>query len=265
MSDALSTLSKWARGVACQLLLALLLAGTSVAANGSPETVVLGSVSLEVFTYRPTGCQPVALLVVIHGSLRDPDNYRNYVQLAADRWCLLVVAPRFDADRFPTARFRFCSLSDEVGQLLVRLVSRVREREGVPELPYIVLGHSSGGGAASCFAAFTPNEAKSIVIANPAGLLSPSRDVPVPFGFKGAGNDEMLQRYLAAPIVLLLSDGDTGTERHGSEVYAAAEAAAEANHWPFGWTLVETHGVSHWAGEMLITPEAIAVLGSAAQ
>lgn len=269
MSDALSTFSTRPRSVPWRSLLALLsvllASTTSVAANGPPETAVLGSVSLEVFTYRPAGCRPAALLVVIHGSLRDPDNYRNYVRPAADRWCLLVVAPRFDEARFPTARFRFCSRPDETGQLLVRLVDWVREREGAPDLPYIVLGHSSGGGAASCFAGFTSNQAKSIVIANPAGLLAPSRDVPVPFGFKGAGNDEMLQRYLAAPIVLLVGDGDTVTERHGSEIYTAARAAAEAKHWLFDWTLVEAHGVGHWAGEMLVSPEAIAVLGRAAQ
>ena len=269
MPKALSMLFKWTRGVPWRSLLALLsvlVASTnSVAANGPPETVALGPVSLEVFTYRPAGCRPAALLVVIHGSLRDPDNYREYVRPAADRWCLLVVAPRFDEARFPTARFRFCSLPDQTGPLLVRLVSWAREREGVPDLPYIVLGHSSGGGAASCFAGFTPNLAKSIVIANPAGLLSPSREVPVPFGFKGTSDAEALHRYLAAPITLLVTDGDTVTERHGTEIYTAARAAADTNHWRLGWTIEEAHGVGHWAGEVLVTPEAIAVLGRAAQ
>jgi pimeloyl-ACP methyl ester carboxylesterase len=268
MSRSLSALF-WRTGdVPWRLFLVALfvfLPGASTAQGNPPETIVLGPTSLVVFTSRPAGCRPVALLVVIHGSLRDPENYRNYVRSAADRWCFLVVVPRFDVDRFPTARFGFCSLPDQIGQLLVRLVSRVREREHAPELPYIVLGHSSGGGAASCFAAFTPNEAKSIVIANPAGLLAPSRDVPVPFGFKGAGNGEALERYLAAPIVIFLSDGDTVTERHGTEIYTAARGAADTNHWLFGWTVTEAHGVGHWAGEVLVSPEAIAVLGRAAQ
>ncbi len=269
MPDVFSRLLTSVRGLPWQSLLALLsvlvASTTSVAANGPPERVSLGSVSLDVFTYRPDGCQPVAVLVVIHGSLRDPDNYRNYVRPAADRWCLLVVAPRFDEARFPTARFRFCSNPEETGPLLIRLVSWAREREGVPDLPYIVLGHSSGGGAASCFAGFTPNLAKSIVIANPAGLLSPSREIPAPFGFKGVGGDEALHRYVAAPIKLLVADGDTVTERHGTEISTAARAAADTNHWQLGWTIEVAHGVGHWAGEVLVTPEAIAVLGRAAQ
>ena len=268
MTCALSTFSKSIRRAPWRSflgLLSVLFASPSVAAYDPPQRVILGSVSLEVFTYRPADCRPTALLVVIHGSLRDPDNYRNYVRIAADRWCLLVVAPRFDADRFPSGRYGFCNIPDETGQLLVRLVDWVRERERTPGLPYIVLGHSAGGGAASCFAGFTANQAKAIVIANPAGLLSPSRDIPVPFGFKGTGNDRMLQRYLAAPIVLLVGDGDTVTERHGTEIYMAAQAAAEANHWPFDWTLEEARGVGHWAGEMLVSPEAIDVLGRAIQ
>ena len=268
MPAALSRFFKSIRGLPWRSLLGLLcvfLASPSVAAYDPPQRIVLGAMSLEVFTYRPPDCRPVALLVVIHGSLRDPDNYRNYVRPAADRWCLLVVAPRFDADRFPSGRYGFCNVPDDTGQLLVRLVDWMREREHMPELPYIVLGHSAGGGAASCFAGFTANQAKTIVIANPAGLLSPSRDVPVPFGFKGTGNDDMLRRYLAAPIVLLLGDGDPVTERHATETYMAAQVAAAANHWPFDWTMEEARGVGHWAGEVLISPEAIDVFGRAAQ
>lgn len=253
------------------LLLSLALLATSPAMDSRlPLTIGLGGQSLEVYSYQPAGCQPNALLLVIHGSLRDADNYREYVRPAADRWCYLVLVPRFDAEHFPTARFQFCGRTDGpehrppeewTGRLLVRLVDWVRARQRAPDLPYIVLGHSSGGGAASCFAAFTANQAASIVIANPAGLLRPSLSVALPFGFAGLHSDEYLRRYLASPITFLIGDDDGDTAKHGSEVFAMGRAAAEAYGWPFGWRLVAVPRVGHWAGYMLVSPEAIAVLG----
>jgi dienelactone hydrolase len=254
----------------CGLVLsAVLLASIPAGPDRIPETVRLSDLNLRVFTYRPAGCQPAAFLVVIHGSTRDAGNYRDYVRPAADRLCLIALVPEFDTERFPTARFRFCGRMDGgernppeewVGRLLVQLVDWARVQEQAPGLPYIVLGHSSGGGAASCFAAFTPNEASAIVIANPSGLVRPSADTRIPFGFAGPNGEELFRRYLAAPITLVVGEEDTKTEQQGLDAFRMAQAAADARGWPFGWRLVDVPGVGHWAGSMLPSPGFIAAL-----
>ena len=60
----------------------------------------LPDVSLTVYTYWPD-CHDPGLLLVFHGNSRTAERYRDYARPLADRACLIVFAPLFDADRFP--------------------------------------------------------------------------------------------------------------------------------------------------------------------
>jgi pimeloyl-ACP methyl ester carboxylesterase len=53
-----------------------------------------------------------------------------------------------------------------------RMVARVRELEGKPELPYYLIGHSAGGQFLVRMAAFLPGEAERIIAANAAQALA---------------------------------------------------------------------------------------------
>ena len=76
------------------------------AGTAGEETATLGDTSLEVFTYRPTGCPLAGLLLVFHGLDRNASTYRDDAGQLADRFCLLVAAPLFNRERFPTWRYQ---------------------------------------------------------------------------------------------------------------------------------------------------------------
>src|SRR5271166_545009 len=63
-------------------------------------TVELRGLPMQVFTYRPN-CPATGILVVIHGVEHRADGYRNVSRGLGDRLCMIIVAPLFDAERFP--------------------------------------------------------------------------------------------------------------------------------------------------------------------
>ncbi len=276
------------------LRLVLLLGGLVVCqADGAPLKVGAhrfdftheGEV-IEVFTYRPPTYRDGPLLVIFHGVARNAEDYRNFAITLAERFRALVVAPRFDKDRFPLERYQRGGLVDKAGRVqpperwtyaaVPRLVERIRADEGRPALPYYLIGHSAGGQFLVRLAAFLPTEARRIVAANPGSHLFPTRERDFGYGFGALpaelASDEVLRRYLAAPLTLYLGTGDTLVESNldqspaamlqggnrlerGRACFAFAAELARARGWTFGWRKVETPGIGHDAAEMFAAPE----------
>jgi pimeloyl-ACP methyl ester carboxylesterase len=270
-------------------LLALLAAWPmSVSAGTTGEaTATLGDTSLEVFTYRPAGCAPAGLLLVFHGLDRNASTYRDDAESLADRFCLLVAAPLFDREWFPTWRYQRGGIVRDgkvrdstlwTGWFVVKLADWLRQQEAKPDMPYWVIGHSAGAQFLSRFAAFIPNQARRIVIANPSTWVLPSLADAPPYGFRGVPSAEtLLQRYLAAPVTVLLGQEDTGSKNlvendaaeaqgatrfaRGESTFHQAEAVARQHGWPFNWRLVEVPGVGHNAKSIFASPQAADALG----
>lgn len=241
---------------------------------------------ITIFTYRPAAYRDGPLLVVCHGVGRNAEDYRNYAIAMAERFGALVVAPLLDKERFPLLRYQRGGLVDDQGRaqpaerwtyaLIPKLVALVRRREGRPELPYYLIGHSAGGQFLARLAAFLPGEAVRIVAANPGSHLFPNREQDFGYGFGGLpaelSNDEVLRRYLAAPLTLYLGTGDVTPEHsldqspaamrqganrlaRGRACFAAAERLARERGWPFHWRKVETPGIDHDGARMFAAPE----------
>ena len=70
------------------------------------QSVDLGGINLEIFTYRPKKCTVTAVLLVFHGLHRNLDSYRHDLHSLAIEFCILEVVPLFDAQRFPWWRFQ---------------------------------------------------------------------------------------------------------------------------------------------------------------
>jgi len=201
------------------------------------------------------------------------------------------VAPRFDKERFPLERYQRGGLVDKEGRVqpperwtyaaVPRLVERIRADEGRPALPYYLIGHSAGGQFLVRLAAFLPTEAGRIVAANPGSHLFPTRERDFGYGFGALpvelSSDEVLRRYLAAPLTLYLGTGDTLVEANldqspaamlqggnrlerGRACFAFAAELARARGWTFGWRKVETPGIGHDAAEMFAAPEVAAAI-----
>ena len=260
-----------------------------IGAGANQYTIAVGGEDMTVFTYRPTNCANPSLLLVFHGLGRNAAGYRDSARPIADRLCMIVVTPLFDEKRFPHWRFQHGGIAKHgavqptnvwTGPRMLEIVDLVRRTEG-RDLDYYMLGHSAGAQFLSRLAAFVPNQAKRIVIANPSTYVVPSLSTKAPYGFGGvysAGADEAeLQRYLALPLTVYLGQEDTGDEdrndnreavaqgktryERGHNVYRAASDLARSRGWTFNWRLVEAPGVGHTARKMFAAPQALAALG----
>jgi poly(3-hydroxybutyrate) depolymerase len=292
------------RVAACASAIPLFVALASHAApfpaGSAQRTIDVAGTPVEIHSYKPAAYAGGPLLVSLHGLSRNADGYRDYTAPLADRSGMLVIAPRFDRERFPTWRYQTGGMvrgenrvaagdmpiepvESWTGPLILKIVEAVRALEGRPELPYYLIGHSAGGQALSRLAAFVPNSARRIVIANPSTHVWPTRTERFPFGFGGLpatlSDDAALRRYLAQPVTLLLGAADVnrdrnlnvteGAERQGPNRYergmnlfrAARKVAADAG-WEFNWRLVEVPGTGHSARRMYESPQAAAAFGA---
>ncbi|MSU51133.1 MAG: hypothetical protein EXS37_18940 [Opitutus sp.] len=245
-----------------------------------------GTEPITVFTYKPPTYQDGPVLVVCHGVGRNAEEYRNFAITMAERFKVIVVAPLFDKERFPSERYQRGGLLDEAGKartaegwtyaVIPKIVAQVRALEGKPKLPYYLIGHSAGGQFLVRLAAFMPGEAVRIVAANPGSHLFPDRVQKFGYGFGGLpaelSGDEVMRRYLAAPLTFYLGTGDI-TPEHGFDAspggmrqganrlargracFAVAQQLAKARGWAFNWRKVETPGIGHEAAFMFAAKE----------
>lgn len=239
----------------------------------------------DVFTYRPASYRDGPLLVVMHGVNRNAEDYRDHAIPLADELHALVIAPHFPKKRFPTETYQRGGIVVDgkaqpreqwTFQYVHELIALVREREGRPDMPCYLIGHSAGGQILHRLAAFLPGDAKRIIAANPGSLTFPTREQKYPYGFGGLppelGGDDQIKAYLAAPLTLYLGTADvlsknldtspeamrqgkTRFER-GHACFEMAKALAQKNSWPFNWRLVEAPGQGHSAGAMFGHPRA---------
>ena len=246
-----------------------------------------GAEPLTVFTYKPPTYKDGPLLVVCHGVARNAEDYRNFAITLAERFGVIVVAPLFDKDRFPSLRYQRGGLLDPEGKIqpsdawtyaaIPKIVAQVRGLEGKPKLPFYLIGHSAGGQFLVRLAAFMPGEPVRIVAANPGSHLFPDREQKFGYGFGGLpaelNNDDVMRRYLAAPLTIYLGTADNTPEHsfdaseegmrqgpnrlaRGRACFAAAQKLAKERGWAFNWRKVETPGIAHEAAFMFAAKEA---------
>jgi poly(3-hydroxybutyrate) depolymerase len=242
--------------------------------TGKVELEVAGT-RLEVFTYKPAGYKAGPLILVFHGVLRNADEYRDHARKMGDRLGAIIVAPRFDATQFPTAKYQLGGLlrdgkvvpQDEwTWSLIPKLADELRRREERPDLPYYLIGHSGGGQFLVRMAGFVPTGARRVVAANPGSHLFPTREMDYPYGFgslpEELNSDAGLRRYLAQPLTIYLGTADTQQDRYfdrseranrqggsryerGQNAFREAEQLAKKKGWTFNWRLVTAADVGH--------------------
>ena len=245
-----------------------------------------GSEPITTFTYKPPTYRGGPLFVICHGVQRNAEDYRNFAITLAERFGAIVIAPQFDAERFPSARYQRGGLVGADGKAqppeqwtyaaIPRIVAHVREQEGQPALPYYLIGHSAGGQFLVRLAAFMPGEAVRIVAGNPGSHLFPTRDQEFGYGLGGLpaelSSDEVFRRYLAAPVTFYLGTDDIyprpsfdaspaamkqGAHRleRGRACFEFAQKLAKERGWTFNWRKVETPGIGHDAAFMFAAKE----------
>jgi poly(3-hydroxybutyrate) depolymerase len=254
--------------------------------GSSQIEVGTGTNAITVYTYKPGNYHDGAVLFVFHGVLRNARDYRDDCLAIAERFNLILAAPLFDTNRFPGSAYQRGGLfkhgvlqaqTNWTYSLLPGIINDVRQRENNPKLPYYFIGHSAGAQFLMRLAAFSPLEARRIVVANPGSDLFPRRDWKYGYGFGGLpqelSDDDELQRYLSAPLTLYLGTADTDPQdpeldrspaaelegrfrlERGRSCFEYAQRLAQEHGWKFNWRKVETFGVAHDAKTMFAVEE----------
>ena len=262
-------------------------AQTALAAGVSAQqTAELDGTPFQVFTYRPAGCQPSAILLVFHGVDRNASGYRDDAIPLAQRYCMVVAAPLFDVARFPSWSYQRGGivqhgLMQPQASWTIRyvplLADWVRQQEHRPDLPYDQIGHSAGAQFLSRVVAFGTGSARHTILANPSTWVRPSLAVAAPYGFGGAPDAEAaLKRSLAAQVTLLLGQDDVGSKNlatseeaedqgatrfeRGTHEFQEAQDAARQHGWPLNWQMSVVPSVGHNARRMFASDQAFAAL-----
>jgi pimeloyl-ACP methyl ester carboxylesterase len=239
-------------------------------------TITVNDLPINVFTYRPKSYKDGPLILVLHGILRNADEYRDHAAVMGDRFQALIAAPKFDEERFPKPKYQFAGVvngdgealpaDQRTGAYLSKIAADLRHREKRSDMPFYVIGHSAGGQFLARSSAFVTIGAKRIIAANPGTQLFPSRDADYPLGFgklpQSLASDDQLQHYLAQPLTMYLGSADTERDEYldvlpendrqgrtrwerGRNAFFAAKELAEKKGWKFHWRLVVAEGVAH--------------------
>ena len=258
---------------------------TGFAYGLSTEAASIDGVDLTVYAYRPDHPDPDPFFV-FHGACRNAADYRELARPFAERHGLLVLAPKFDAARFPCWSYhrggmfqnRLPRSKDQWTVRLVEgLVAWARWREHRPNARYYLCGYSAGGQFLSRVAAYTQLSVQRIVIASPATYVRPMLEEDAPYGMKGVFPatevERRLQAYLGRPITFYIGADDAdpaapglsssrraqrqGAHRleRGITTFAIGRSVASRFGWKFRWRLVTVPGVGHSPAEMFAARE----------
>jgi poly(3-hydroxybutyrate) depolymerase len=260
---------------------------------GPGQTVIeLEGEFLEIHTYFPRHVTVKDILLLLDGLHRDAAGIRDKAIATADRFGLLLVAPRLNKESFPKWRYHYGGVicdgrlqhqRDWTGKLIQALIDQLLTQTGRDTPRVYVFGHSAGAQLLSRICAYSPlSNVDAVIIANPSSYVMPLLDESAPFGFKNIfpwrQSLAKLQAYLAVPMTIYLGMEDTqdlhlsqtkhsmrqGKNRleRGRNLYYLGRQIAQVNRCRFNWRLIEVPGVGHSSRGMLESANFAKVLPS---
>ncbi len=195
--------------------------------------------AIEVQTYTPAACAAKAcqLLIAIHGAGRNAGSSRNHWIDAAERYGVLVAAPRFDKQRFSGRLFQQGNARAEPDKakwtfgIVERLFDAARAAGRVEGGSYKLFGHSAGGQFVHRMALLMPEARFSrAVVANAGYYTRPlgteaAGGFAYPYSLGGTpATDATLKAALAKPVIVMLGDRDTDPDHRELNQSRGAEA-----------------------------------------
>lgn len=237
---------------------------------------------MKVYYYSPQeDITELPVVFVLHGVLRNADDYRdNWIKLAEEHQ-LLIIAPEFSKEAFPGSRsYNLGNMFSKEGEpleeelwsysLLDPLFDHIKAKAGSKAVGYTLFGHSAGAQFAHRFGMYKPkNNALMLISANAGWYTMPDFSVSFPYGLKGSSaTEEHLKKAFALPMIVFLGEEDTdpnhkylrkteeaqaqGSHRfaRGKAFFQQAQAMADSLNVPFNWQLKTVPGVAHSNGKM---------------
>lgn len=181
-----------------------------------------GTEAINVETYVTAACttKPCPLLIAIHGLERNAERARDNWVEAAERYGLLIAAPHFDRERFPTRLFQQGGVRDEtdparwVYASIERFFDRALASGRVAGTSYVLFGHSAGAQFVHRMALLRPAARFSTAVSANAGYYTlPVRGeaggFAYPYTLAGTpATDATLAVALAKPLLVMLGERD---------------------------------------------------------
>jgi poly(3-hydroxybutyrate) depolymerase len=234
---------------------------------------------IRVYTYRPRQCDSTCpIQFVLHGVSRTASNYRDYWELAADRYGILIIAPEFSKKDWPGTELY--NLGDTGAQtdrekwtysVIEHLFDEMRDGQK----DYRIFGHSAGAQFVHRFMMLLPDNRAALAIAANAGWYAMPEwrkdrtDFKWPHSLVGSPvGEKELRQALQRKLYVLLGEGDTnpddpdldkaeGSKNEGStrlergeNFFAAATNAARDLGVKLTWELSYVPNVGHSGAKM---------------
>lgn len=230
---------------------------------------------LRVFGVEPPSARDDApVIIVMHGTRRNADDYRdNWISLAVD-YGFRVYAPEFDADRFKgAANYNLGALETQNPSpfdAIEPLFQYLRDERGAEADTYIMFGHSAGGQFVHRYICFShPQNLRFAIAANAGWYTSPDSAAPWPYSLdKAPDRTCSFEEWFAVPLIVLLGEEDNDPQARslrrnrradlqgdnrfdrGLNFFSAAQRIATAENLVFRWQLQTVPGVAHDNGRM---------------
>jgi poly(3-hydroxybutyrate) depolymerase len=245
---------------------------------------------MRVYTYRPRQCDSTCpIQFVLHGVKRNASNYRDYWELAADRYGLIIIAPEFSHKEWPkSAGYNLGDTGAQADRekwaysVIEHLFDEMRDGQK----DYRIFGHSAGAQFVHRFVMLLPDNRASLAIAANAGWYAmpewrkEKAEFKWPHSLVGSPVGEAeVRKALARKLYVVLGEADTKTDDpdldkaegsmkqgatrldRGEAFFSAATAAAKDLGVKLGWELSYVPAVGH-DGERMSRAAADLVYGA---
>jgi poly(3-hydroxybutyrate) depolymerase len=276
------------RFIAVFLLAAALVSAAEslTAGNGRFQFSGWDGAALTVWYHAPTTLTPATPIVfVMHGQLRNGDEYRDQWADLARQYGFLLLVPTFSNADFPGFEsYNYGNVIGPDGQrrpaslwaftAVERLFDYAKSIAGITAPTYFIYGHSAGAQFVHRLFFFLPEaRAARVMSANAGAYMIPDFEIAHPYGLKGSGITEAdLKIALRRPVLVLLGEADMdpnhrpmprtpeamlqGIHRfsRGLNYFRIASEQTVRLGVPFGWKIATVPDVAH--NNTLMAPHA---------
>lgn len=257
-------------------------AKNSLFGSGVVDVATTETLTVPVWYHVPEAAdrKRAPIVIIMHGTNRDADRYRDEWRPLADRHGFILIVPEFSRADWPGSRGYNLGNVGSADQPKPRelwaysqiepVFDSMKRTLGNNRQGYGIYGHSAGSQFVHRFIFHIPNNrAERIISANAGWYTLPDFDEPWPYGLEGSVVSEAeIDAALEDPITVLLGDQDNdpnheslrrtpeamrqGPHRfaRGHYFYDLARERAAAHDLDFGWRLQIVEGARHSNAQM---------------
>ena len=231
-------------------------------------------IKIKVYYYIPMegDVRSMKVQFVMHGVNRNADSYCEAWQAKAEQYGLIILAPMFDKNKFPSAMYQqgnVCSngilnYEEEMTYSIIDAIFKAFvQKYNIADQTYNIYGHSAGAQFIHRLVLFynTPYLDKAVA-ANAGTYTFISNKQDFPYGYRNIGLSSISKKVFQKKLIVFLAEGDTirdsnlnvskdadrqGTNRfeRGNNFFQSAEDYTTRKNIPFLWQLRTKSGVAH--------------------